>query len=350
MSQKLQFLSFLSIIFLITTVSFSQVTRKVLFEEGTNASCGPCAASNPILEAFLQANETNVQSIMYHASWPGVDPMYSSNPTQNTERIVNYYNMGPSGVPYCNCDGLIQDIWPFSNTAFMNAMNTRLAVTSLIGITVNDLRIAGDSIKSSISLNVVSNLPSGNYKLRVMAIEKKIVYSTPPGSNGETIFYTVFRRAYPNTDGVVIPTNSGVYNYTYTYKRETAWIDTSMYTVAFVQNDNNKEVINSAKGAYIATGIGNFGNGIPAEYSLSQNYPNPFNPVTTIKYSIPNSGFVSLKVFDILGKEVITLVNGNAPAGNYSVEFHSGNLASGLYFYKFNSGNFSDTKKLVITK
>ncbi len=61
---------------------------------------------------------------------------------------------------------------------------------------------------------------------RVMAIEKKIEYSTPPGSNGETIFYTVFRRAYPNTDGVVIPTTSGVYNYTYTYKRETEWIDT----------------------------------------------------------------------------------------------------------------------------
>ncbi len=164
MRQKLQFLSFLSIIVLITTVSFSQVTRKVLFEEGTNASCAPCAQSNPILEAFLQANETNVQSIMYHASWPGVDPMYSANPTQNTERIVNYYNMGASGVPYCNCDGLIQDIWPFSNTAFVNAMNTRLAITSLIGITVNDLRIAGDSIKSTISLNVVSNLPSGNYK------------------------------------------------------------------------------------------------------------------------------------------------------------------------------------------
>ncbi len=123
-----------------------------------------------------------------------------------------------------------------------------------------------------------------------------------------------------------------------------------MYTVAFVQNDNNKEVINSEKGTFIATGIGNIGNGIPAEYSLSQNYPNPFNPVTTINYSIPKSGFVSLKVFDLLGKEVATLVNGNAPAGNYSVEFHSGNLASGLYFYKMNSGNFSETKKLIITK
>ena len=350
MRQKLHFLLFLAIIFLITSISFSQVTRKVLFEEGTNASCGPCAANNPILEAFLLANQQNVLSIMYHASWPGVDPMYSANPTQNTERIVNYYNMGSSGVPYCNCDGLIQDIWPFSNTAFVNAMNTRLAVTSLIGITIYDQVIEGDSIKSSISLNVVSNLPSGNYKLRVMAIEKKIVYSTPPGSNGETIFYTVFRRACPNTDGVVIPTNSGTYNYTYTYKRETAWIDTSLYTVAFVQNDNNKEVINSSISTYIPSGIGNIGNGIPAEYTLSQNYPNPFNPVTTINYSIPKSGFVSLKVFDILGKEVITLVNGNAPAGNYSVEFHSGNLASGLYFYKMNSGNFSATKKLIITK
>jgi hypothetical protein len=350
MRLKLHYLSYLTIILFITSISFSQVTRRVLFEEGTNASCGPCAANNPILEAFLLANQQNVLSIMYHASWPGVDPMYSANPTQNTERIVNYYNMGSSGVPYCNCDGVIQDIWPFSTSAFTNAMNTRLAVTSLIGITVNDQRIAGDSIKSTISLNIVSNLPSGNYKLRVMAIEKKIVYSTPPGSNGETVFHTVFRRAYPNTDGVVIPTNSGTYNYTYNYKREAAWIDTSVYTVVFVQNDNNKEVMNSSISTYIPSGIGNINNEIPAVYSLSQNYPNPFNPSTTINFSIPKSGYVTLKVFDLLGKEIATLANGNAPAGNYSVEFHSGNLASGIYLYKITSGNFSDTKKLIVTK
>jgi hypothetical protein len=350
MKLKLQILSVLAILLFISSLSFSQVTRKVLFEEGTNASCGPCAANNPILIAFLQANPVNTQSIMYHASWPGVDPMYSANPTQNTERIVTYYNMNSSGVPYCNCDGIIQDIWPFSNTAFTNAMNTRMAVTSLIGITVTDERITGDTVKSTIQLNIVSNLPTGNYKLRVMAIEKKIIYSVPPGTNGETIFNTVFRRAYPNTDGILIPTTAGTYNYTYKYKRESAWIDSAIYTVAFVQNDNNKEVINSAKGTYIPTGIGNTGNGIPSEYSLSQNYPNPFNPSTIINYSIPVSGFVTLKVYDLLGREVATLVNGNAPAGNYSVDFYAGNFSSGLYFYKLESGSFSDTKKSVISK
>lgn len=350
MKPKLQSLFILTLILFISSLTYSQVTRKVLFEEGTNASCAPCAANNPILITFLQSNPVNTQSIMYHASWPGIDPMYSANPTQNTERIVAYYNMNSSGVPYCNCDGLIQDIWPFSNSAFTNAMNTRMAVTSLIGITVYDLEIAGDSIKSSISLNIVSNLPSGNYKLRVMAIEKKIKYLTPPGTNGETEFNTVFRRAYPNTDGVVIPTNSGTYNYTYTYKRETAWVDTSMYTVAFVQNDNNKEVINSARGISIPLGIGNINNGIPAEYSLSQNYPNPFNPNTTINYSIPKSGFVTLKVYDLLGRETAVLVNGNAPAGNYSVDFYAGNFSSGVYFYKLESGSFNQIKKLVISK
>jgi hypothetical protein len=183
-----------------------------------------------------------------------------------------------------------------------------------------------------------------------MAIEKKIVYSVPPGTNGEMIFNTVFRRAYPNTDGVVIPTNSGTYNYTYTYKRETAWVDTSMYTVAFVQNDNNKEVINSAKGTYSVTGVSNNNGEIPSVYSLSQNFPNPFNPNTTINYSIPKSGIVTLKVYDLLGREMAVLVNGNAPAGNYSVDFYAGNFSSGVYFYKLESGSFNQIKKLVISK
>ncbi len=350
MKPKLQSLFILALILFISSLTYSQITRKVLFEEGTNSSCPTCAASNPIFETFLQSNPVNTQSIMYHASWPGVDPMYSANPTQNTERIVAYYNMNASGVPYCNCDGLIQDIWPFTNSAFTNAMNTRMAVTSLIGITVTDQRITGDSIKSTVQLNIVSNLPTGNYKLRVMAIEKKIVYSVPPGTNGEMIFNTVFRRAYPNTDGVVIPTNSGTYNYTYTYKRETAWVDTSMYTVAFVQNDNNKEVINSAKGTYSVTGVSNNNGEIPSVYSLSQNFPNPFNPNTTINYSIPKSGFVTLKVYDLLGREMAVLVNGNAPAGNYSVDFYAGNFSSGVYFYKLESGSFNQIKKLVISK
>jgi dextranase len=87
-------------------------------------------------------------------------------------------------------------------------------------------------------------------------------------------------------------------------------------------------------------------------YLLEQNYPNPFNPFTTIKYSLAKAGFVSLKVYDILGNIVETLVNKEQSAGNFSVEFpsHKSNLASGVYFYELDTGNFTDTKKLILLK
>ncbi len=87
---------------------------------------------------------------------------------------------------------------------------------------------------------------------------------------------------------------------------------------------------------------------------LHQNYPNPFNPVTKILYSIPNQSMVTLKVYDILGKEVATLVNEEKPTGSYKVEFDGSNLTSGIYLYKLTAsggaGNFTETKKLVLLK
>ncbi|NWG28382.1 MAG: T9SS type A sorting domain-containing protein [Ignavibacteriaceae bacterium] len=88
----------------------------------------------------------------------------------------------------------------------------------------------------------------------------------------------------------------------------------------------------------------------PTEYSLMQNYPNPFNPATTISYSIPKNGLVSIKVYDILGTAVAELVNEVKEAGNYSVTFNANNLPSGIYFYTLTSGNFTATKKLILLK
>ncbi len=89
---------------------------------------------------------------------------------------------------------------------------------------------------------------------------------------------------------------------------------------------------------------------IPLHYSLEQNYPNPFNPSTTIEYTIPQNGFVSLKVFNVLGKEVATLVNGQNESGKHEVDFDATSLNSGVYFYRIESGNFVETKKLVLLK
>ncbi|MCI0473534.1 MAG: T9SS type A sorting domain-containing protein, partial [Ignavibacteria bacterium] len=88
----------------------------------------------------------------------------------------------------------------------------------------------------------------------------------------------------------------------------------------------------------------------PSEYNLSQNYPNPFNPVTSISFAIPKQGFVSLKIYDIAGREVKTLVNEFKHAGYYSVDFNGSSLASGVYFYGIQCGDFVSVKKMVLIK
>jgi hypothetical protein len=89
---------------------------------------------------------------------------------------------------------------------------------------------------------------------------------------------------------------------------------------------------------------------IPVEYYLTQNYPNPFNPGTSIKYAIGSNQFVFLKVYDVLGNEVVTLVNEDKPAGRYEVDFNATKLASGIYFYQLKAGSFVETKKMIILK
>jgi hypothetical protein len=90
--------------------------------------------------------------------------------------------------------------------------------------------------------------------------------------------------------------------------------------------------------------------GLPKQYELSQNYPNPFNPTTTIKFALPNSGNVSLIVYDILGRNVATLVNSDLKAGYHTVSFNASNLSTGVYFYRIEAGNFVSVKKLMLLK
>lgn len=97
-------------------------------------------------------------------------------------------------------------------------------------------------------------------------------------------------------------------------------------------------------------GIVNLNASVLEEYALKQNYPNPFNPVTNIQFSIINSGFVSLKIYDILGGLVKELVNEYKYAGAYSIQFDGTGLSSGVYYYKLETGNFSDTKRMILVK
>ncbi len=96
--------------------------------------------------------------------------------------------------------------------------------------------------------------------------------------------------------------------------------------------------------------VNKLSNEIPSGFNLEQNFPNPFNPSTIIKFAVPKAAYVSLKVYDQLGKEIAVLVNEKKSAGSYQYIFNANNLSSGIYFYKLESENFLETKKMILMK
>jgi hypothetical protein len=112
-----------------------------------------------------------------------------------------------------------------------------------------------------------------------------------------------------------------------------AWVNFMKLTYNYQQSTDVEENINSIK-----------------DFILFNNYPNPFNPSTVISYQLPISSYITLKVFDVLGNEIATLVNEEKPAGSYQVEFNVVDLPSGLYLYKIQAGNYSETKKMLMIK
>ena len=125
-------------------------------------------------------------------------------------------------------------------------------------------------------------------------------------------------------------------------------------SIFFIDNSTGWSVGKNGKILKTITGgltsVNQSSENIPIKYSLLQNYPNPFNPVTHLEFGISDLGFVSLKVYDVLGNEIKTLVNEIKSPGVYKVEFDGSNLPSGIYFYKINAGEFSEVKKMTLLK
>jgi photosystem II stability/assembly factor-like uncharacterized protein len=100
----------------------------------------------------------------------------------------------------------------------------------------------------------------------------------------------------------------------------------------------------------LLTATGNIGSEIPKSFKLYNNYPNPFNPVTKIKFDLPLNSNVIIRIYDVTGKEVASLINGEVKAGTYEYQFNASNLSSGIYFYKLETGSFTDVKRMVLIK
>lgn len=335
---------------IMSSTVFSQTTTRTVFFEGfTSSTCSPCASQNPYMAAYLAQKGDTIIGVKYHVGWPspGNDPMYLLNPTQSYDRRYYY---GVNSVPYTRIDGLTFT-QSYSNPSALNSLVfPRLAIPTPITISVVDQRITGDSIKATITVTNLSALNSGSYYLRVMALEELVKYTTAPGTNGEKNFPHVFRRSYPSSQGTVHPLAAGTYTYVFTYSMESAWVANSIHTIAFIQEDNSKEIFNVAGKWTAPTAIVPVSNEIPRDFSVTQNYPNPFNPRTTVEFSVPKEDYTSLKVFNSLGKEVGTYHSGLTKAGKYKIVLDASEWSSGLYFYKITSGSYSETRRMMLVK
>ncbi|MEO8209948.1 MAG: T9SS type A sorting domain-containing protein, partial [bacterium] len=142
-----------------------------------------------------------------------------------------------------------------------------------------------------------------------------------PGDTQSVIFAQLIGRGTSNTNSVAVLRNMSNY-------------------VRGVYANNFQEVLS----------VKNISSEVPGGFLLQQNFPNPFNPSTVIRYSITKSHFITLKVYDVLGNEISTLVNEKQNIGSYEVEFEGSNLSSGIYFYKLETEGFTDTKRMILVK
>lgn len=232
-----------SAVLLMQSAVNAQAYKFPIFEHFTQASCGPCAAQNPGFQTnILDMNPISVHHIAYHTVWPGTDPMNALNPTDVDAR-VGYYNV--TGVPSVTLMGNAKTGGPGS---FSQAdVDAQIAATSPIKINVMEVD-NGNNRDITVVITTVGNVPvSSNYVLQTVVVERNVNYTTAPGNNGEIYFPNVMRQMVPNPAGtaVTIPALGSSVTYTLNVVENAAWNDAEIAVIAFVQDDNTKEILNS---------------------------------------------------------------------------------------------------------
>lgn len=298
------------------TVAFGQSQRLVLAEEFTQASCGPCASQNPAFNTLLSANTSKVVSLKYQTSWPGVDPMNAQNASEVSSRVT-YYSV--SGVPDVRLDGTtIGSGAPSAIT--QTIINNEYAVTSPFTINLShNFSSDYDSVFITCVITASTNFtPVGVLKAHVAMVEETITFATAPGTNGETEFYNVMRKMYPNAAGTTLPTSwTTGQTQTITFARPVPsyiYSKAQIGIVAFVQDDGNKSVKQAAYSIpqSIPVDIGTTAvSGVPLYQCATT-----FTPTVTIK----NFGTTTLTSCDI---------NFKIDAGTITTIPWTGSLATG---------------------
>lgn len=268
--------------------------------------------------SLIVVNPVNSQTIFVGTQKPG---LFVSHDGGSTWAQCNLGSIG--GYPYCLCiDPTDTSLIEVGLTTAPNAGGGVL-ISSDAGSSFRYFNTGLASVTESLSpvySNAIAFNPDSKAGQAALATSNGIYLSESPSA------------PWIDMSGNVIPKDF----------RDLTWVDSSLYAATYGEGI----VVTTPT----VTGILNRSLRIPSGYRLFQNYPDPFNPTTVIRYQLPRSSHVILKVYDILGREVATLVNGQEPVGSHQVEFDGSRFASGVYFYRIQAGSFTATMDLLLLK
>lgn len=337
---------------------------------------------NTILSALpeMEFFETWADSLEAHAS--DADYRKSWDPTEAPKHYIdidNYPEFIATGTIPQNFDSLVaihgysfvmeQGIlpWAILNTADSirvafenNDMHRAMLLSADLGHYIADSHMPLHITRNYNGQFTGQNGVHSRYESDLIEdFQSQIIYDGDSLQYVDNLSDYVFNMIYDNyqyVDSVlyadaVAEAYAGNHNSTTYYNK--FWEIAKNFTIGLFQKASYRiacviytEWINSGS----VTSISENGKGIPSGFNLSQNYPNPFNPSTKIKFTIPEEGFVSIKIYSVLGDEVKTLVNEQKRPGTFEVTFDADQIPSGIYFYKFQTNSFTDTKKMVFLK
>ncbi len=322
----------------------------------------------PTWEIFFQEQKRTKSGQWINTSWAEIgnftDKVFTATTVNNVSSIAYYYNgavanreigsMGPGIVRFINDGSTLGDVdvaYPDPNIEHpTNWVNLSAAS--------NDVYIIW---KDALGLNNGNNLRFKYYDAAPLAPVNPQL-SANPGNNmvrfswtknneADISVYEVWRKVNPGI-WQLITTTSNIYFVDPTYYYAPGAGDFIVTYKVRAKDAGNHLSPYSTEVSTRAEELGKqtVANNLELDFKLQQNYPNPFNPSTKISYSIKEEGLVTLKVYDVLGKEIATLVNENKPAGNYEADFNASQLTSGMYIYKLQAGDFISSKKMILLR
>ena len=312
----------------------------------TNWGCAPCAPANQALDAWYPGVADQYALIRVHGWWPaGNDPIYLENVPQSRYLIWDTPN-GPDSAPHLWVDNVVDGSTYADQMVGHLEARARVPAPLTIGLTWDE---ASEELTATV--DVVNEMPVSEYRLFVAITEDSVAAQGP---NGEPFHNQAFRSLYPDTLGVLVDHAVGEHEITVpTPLQHDRWRYPYLRATAFVQDRATGAVQNSA--SIVLAGAATAAPAVARDDLALAAYPNPFNPTTRIVYTMPAAGTVSVRVHDLAGRVVRTLVDGSRPAGEQAATWRGRDargraVAAGVYLVRAQTGREAVSQKVVLAK